>query len=250
MNKVKVSGSMCRHPSVKSAPVFQLAKVSLTADESYIMALSKLLQIGRRYPPGSDEHYVFCYLAKPFVGGPALNGFNQMNLMAMKTVFDKQHSEETIPLMRMLLLDCGDKKSSDILKEVDANSCSTNCAEISFTGKAVEEDKRMLYNFRCLLVYVVTNLDDSERADMITLVQEEVGYESEKNDFQTLLRLFERATQGGIILPQTPDRLTVWLSEFNRQDLIRYINQFEPKKQFPGEYTCTLILFAGERCIK
>ena len=198
------------------------------------MALSKLLQISHRYPPGSDDHYVFCYLAKPLVGGPALSGFTQMKLSAMKTVFDKQHSEETIPLMCMLLLDCGDKKSSDILKEVDAN-CSSN--SIPFTGKTVEEDKRMLYNFRCMLVYVVTNLDDSQRTDMITLVREELTcYESEKNDFQTLLLLFERATQGSIILPQNPDRLNYWLSEFNREDLISYINQFEPKKQFPGEY--------------
>ena len=154
------------------------------------MALSRLLQISRRYPPGSDEHYVFCYLAKPFVamGGPALSGFTQMKLSAMKTVFDKQHSEETIPLIRMLLLDCGDKKSSDALMEVEANSS----AAISFTGKTVEEDKRILYNFRCLLMYVVTNLDDGERADMITLVQDEVSYEPEKNDFQTLLLLFEK----------------------------------------------------------
>ena len=197
------------------------------------MALSRLLQISRRYPPGSDEHYVFCYLAKPFVamGGPALSGFTQMKLSAMKTVFDKQHSEETIPLIRMLLLDCGDKKSSDALMEVEANSS----AAISFTGKTVEEDKRILYNFRCLLMYVVTNLDDGERADMITLVQDEVSYEPEKNDFQTLLLLFEKATQAGIILPQKLDRLKEWLSEFNREDLIRYINQFEPKKQFPGE---------------
>lgn len=197
------------------------------------MALSRLLQISRRYPPGSDEHCVFCYLAKPFVamGGPALSGFTQMKLSAMKTVFDKQHSEETIPLIRMLLLDCGDKKSSDALMEVEANSS----AAISFTGKTVEEDKRILYNFRCMLMYVVTNLDDGERADMITLVQDEVSYEPEKNDFQTLLLLFEKATQAGIILPQKLDRLKEWLSEFNREDLIRYINQFEPKKQFPGE---------------
>ena len=196
------------------------------------MALSKLLQISHRYPPGSDEHYVFCYLAKPLVGGPALSGFTQMRLSAMKTVFDKQHSEETIPLISMLLFDCGDKKSSDLLKEVDAN-CS-----ISFIGKTVEEDKRMLYNFRCMLVHVVTNLDDSQRTDMITLVREELAcYESEKNDFQTLLLLLERATQGSVILPQKPDQLKNWLSEFNREDLITYISQFEPKKQFPGEYT-------------
>ena len=203
-----------------------------------MMALSKLLQISRRYPPGSDEHYVFCYLAKPFVamGGPALSGFTQMKISAMKTVFDKQHSEETIPLIRMLLLECGDKKSSDALKEVDVNSCCTNPAAISFTGKTVEEDKRILYNFRCMLMYVVTNLDDGERADMITLMQDEISYEPEKNDFQTLLLLFEKATQGDIILPQKLDRLKDWLLEFNREDLIRYINQFEPKKQFPGEW--------------
>ena len=154
----------------------------------------------------------------------------------MKTVFDKQYSEETISLMCMLLLDCGDKKSSDILKEVDANCSASN--SISFTGKTVEEDKRILYNFRRMLVYVVTNLDDSQRTDMITLVQEELAcYESEKTDFQTLLLLFERATQKGTILPQKPDRLKDWLSDFNREDLIRYVNQFEPKKQFPGEYT-------------
>ena len=196
------------------------------------MALSKLLQISHRYPPGSDDHYVFCYLAKPLVGGTAQSGLTNMKLSAMKTVFDKQHSDETIPLMCMLLLDCGDKKSSDILMEVDTN-CSSH--SISFTGKMVEEDKRTSYNFRRMLVYVVTNLDDNQRNDMITLVQEEVDCESEKNDFQTLLLLFERATQGNIILPQKTDRLKDWLSEFNREDLIRYVNQFEPKKQFPGE---------------
>ena len=135
----------------------------------------------------------------------------------------------------MLLLDCGDKKSSDILKEADANYSNQSANSISFTGKMVEEDKRILYNFRCMLVYVVTNLDDSQRTDMITLLQDEVGYESEKNNFQTLLLLFERATQGGIILPQKPDRLKDWLSEFKREDLIGYIDQFEPKKEFPGE---------------
>ena len=197
------------------------------------MALSKLLQINHRYPPGSDDHYVFCYLAKPLVGGTAQNGLSHMKLSVMKTVFDKQHSEETIPLMCMLFLDCGDKKSSDILMEVDTN-CSSS-SKILFTGKMVEEDKRTHYNFRRMLVHVVTNLDDSQRNDMITLVQDEVGYESEKNDFQTLLLLFERATQGSIILPQKPDRLKDWLSEFNREDLIRYVNQFEPKKQFPGK---------------
>ena len=203
------------------------------------MAMPKLLQISRRYPPGSDEHYAFCYLAKPFVamGGPALSGFTQTKLLAMKAMFDKQHSEETIPLIRMLLLECGDKKSSDALMEVDGNCCSTNPAAISFTGKTVEEDKRILYNFRCMLMYVVTNLDDGERADMITLVQDEVSCEPERNDFQTLLLLFEKATQGDVILPQKLDRLKDWLLEFSREDLIRYINQFEPKKQFPGECT-------------
>ena len=152
----------------------------------------------------------------------------------MKTVFDKQHSEETIPLICMLLLDCGDKKSSDILREVDGN-----CSQVLlFTGRMVEEDNRMLYNFRRMLVYVATNLDDSQRTDMITLVQDEViSCEPERNDFQTLLLLFERATQQGIILPQKPDRLNYWLSQFNREDLIRYVNQFESKKHFPGEST-------------
>lgn len=209
----------------------KIAQVSTTRS----MALSKLLQISHRYPPGSDDHYVFCYLAKTFVGGPALSGFAHMRISAMKTVFDKQHSEETIPLMCMLLLDCGDKKSSDILKETDTNCSNQSANSMSFTGKMVEEDKRILYNFRCMLVYVVTNLDDSQRTDMITLLQDEVGYESEKNNFQTLLLLFERATQGGIILPQKPDRLKDWLSEFKREDLIGYIDQFEPKKEFPGE---------------
>ena len=194
------------------------------------MAVPKLLQISRRYPPGSDDHYVFCYLAKPLVCGTAQSGLTNMRLSAMKPVFDKQHSEETIPLIRMLLLDCGDKKSSDDLKEVGGNS-----SLILFSGKMVEEDKRILYNFRRLLVHVVTNLDDSQRNDMIILIQEEVDCESENNAFQTLLLLFERATQGNIILPQKPDRLKDWLSEFNREDLIRYVNQFEPKKQFPGE---------------
>lgn len=204
------------------------------------MALSKLLQISRHYPPGSDDHYVFCYLAKPLVCGTAQSGLTNMKVSAMKTVFDKQHGEETIPLMCMLLLDCGDKKSSDILMEVDINnSSSTSSSKVLnlFTGKMVEEDKRTLYNFHCLLVHIVTNLDGSQRNDMITLVQAEVGYESEKNDFQTLLLLFERATQGSIISPRKPDRLKDWLSEFNREDLIGYVNQFEPNKLFPGEYT-------------
>ena len=191
-----------------------------------------LIKISRSYPVESDEHYIFCYLAKPLAGGTAHSRLNGMTLSDIKqTVFDKQHSEEAVSLMRMLFLDCDDPNSSDMLKQFDTNSSP----KILFTGKKVEEDRRASYNFRRMLVYVANNLDETEKIDMISLLRQEVDYEQKGSSLQTLLHLFERATQGSIILPQKLDGLKDWLADLDRQDLVMYVNQFEPKKQFPGK---------------
>ena len=190
--------------------------------------LPTLFQIDKLYPPGSDNHYCFCFLADPFVGGPSRVDLPSKRLSTMKKVFEKQYKEETISLMRMIFLDCGDKNSSDLLKEFDSSM------EISFTGRTVEEDTRETYNFRCLLMNVASKLDSTQTNDMVTYLKEEIGYELARSDFQTILLLFVRAHQGSIILPQKLDRLKQWLAVFNRDDLIRYVDQFEPRKQFPG----------------
>ena len=188
-----------------------------------------MIKIDKSYAVGSDEHCHFCFLAKPLVGGSARSSLSDMKLSRIKqTVFDKQHSEESVPLVRMLLSECGDKKSSDMLKEFDTNS-------LPFTGETVKEEQRISYNFNHLLVDVVTNLDNDERSDMITLLRElKVDIEEKKTNFQTLLFSLERATQSGIILPLQLDQLKKLLEDCSRQDLIRSVNQFDPKKQFPG----------------
>ena len=195
-------------------------------DKLYIMADKVLFQIDAKYPVGSDKHYTFCYLSDPFVNGPARNDFNTKKLSAMKRVFQNQYGEEAIPLMCMILSDCGDSTSSDLLKR---------CAPSPFVGENVKEEKRKLYNFRCLLVCISSKLD-SKLDSMIELLQEELqNRESAKTRFQTVLLLLERAHQASIILPQKLTQLEEWLGVFERDDLIReYVNQFDPKKQFPG----------------
>ena len=205
-----------------------LAMESESASANSKPLLPTLFQIDKKYTPGSDNHYCFRYLADPFVDGPSRSNLAGMKLSAMKgTVFEKQYHGETISLMRMIFSDCGDTKSSDLLKKFDKSP------EISFAGRMVQEEKRESYNFRRLMVTIASKLD-TQTNDMVTYLQEEVSSESAGSDFQTLLLLFTRARQGSIILPQKLDRLKQWLGDFNRDDLIRYVNQFEPKKQFPG----------------
>ena len=192
-----------------------------------ISALKVLFQIDAEYSVGSEKHYTFCYLSDPFVNGPARSDFNIKKLSAMKRVFQNQYGEEAIPLMCMILSDCGDSTSSDLLKR---------CAPSPFVGEKVKEEKRILYNFRCLLVGIARNLDSKSRDDMVMLLQEELqDRELAKTIFQTILLLLEQARQANIILPRKLNKLEEWLSVFERDDLIReYINQFDPKKQFPG----------------
>ena len=192
-------------------------------------ALKVLFQVDAEYEIGFDKHYTFCYLAIPFVDGPARSDFNSKKLSAMKRVFENQYDEEAIPLMCMILSACGDSTSSDLLKKY---------APSPFAGEKVEEEKRIVYNLRCLFVSITSELDSKSRDNMVQLLQDELQkHESARTTFQTVLLLLERAHQASVILPQKLDQLKEWLEVFERDDLIRYVNQFDPKKQFPGN-TC------------
>ena len=181
-----------------------------------------------------DEKYQFCYLAKHLVSGTAQGRLNNMGLLAIKNeVFEKQHEGEVIPLMRMLLLKCDDVRSSDKLKPFDTSSRQDR---IMFTGKSntVGENRRMLYNLHCLFVYIANNLDADEKSNLIALMQEKVSHRSAKTDFQTILLLLEKANQMDFIQPQNLDLLKQWLKTLKRPSLIRHVNQFNPREQFPG----------------
>lgn len=195
--------------------------------------LKALFAIDSKYR-GSKELYCFRYLADPFVVGVARSDLADMMISGSKKVFEKQHGEETMSLIRMLLLDCGDKKSSDSLREYDTQS------DILFAGKTVEEEKREAYNLRRLFVNVANDLNATQLDNVVTLLQDEGVFESVPgDDFRTLLLLFERANQMGIILPQKLDKLKEWLEIVGRDDLIRLVNQFDPKNKFPGKrYNC------------
>ena len=198
----------------------------MATQEGILLALFK---IDKTYRIGSDKHYCMRYLAEPFVEGPDRTDLANMKLSDMKKVFHKQHGGESVSLLRMLLLDCGDKTTSDKLKEYDISS------EISFAGNTVSEKNRELYNFRHLLVHIVTKLDESQLNDMVSYLKEVVDPESvPQSKLQNLLLLFERACQQSLIEPQSVDRLKEWLEAFDRYDLRRQVEQFEPKKQFPG----------------
>ena len=193
-------------------------------------ALKVLFRINTRYAVGSDNHYTFCFLADPFVDGPARSGFNSKKLSAMKQVFENQYGDEAVSLMRMIFLACGDSKSSDLLNKY---------APSPFAGENLKEEKRILYNFRCLFVTIASKLDSKSRENMVELMQEELqNSESVESKYQTVLLLLERAHQASVILPQELTQLEEWLGTFERDDLIRsYVNQFDPKKQFPGNIT-------------
>lgn len=198
----------------------------MATQEDLLLALFKT---DKTYRIGSDKHYCISYLAEPFVEGPDRNGLAKMKLSDMKKVLHKQHGDEAVSLLRMLLLDCGDKTASDVLKEYDISS------EISFAGNTVSEKNRETYNLRRLLVHIATNLDDSQQSDMVSYLQEVVDPESvPQSKFQNLLLLFKRACQQSTIEPQRVDKLKKWLEQFERDDLSRQVKQFEPKKQFPG----------------
>ena len=199
--------------------------------------VTKLFKIQNKYPVGKDKHFILCFLADPLVEGSSRHRLSTTKLSQMKAVFDRQHGEETVPLFRMLLLDCdNDIESSNLLK-------LPGSPDILFAGKSpVKEEKREEYNLRRLLVYVASNLDDSQLSDMITLIEEQgIDCDPKPTQLQNLLVLFERAFQQGIILPQKLDKLKEWLEVFGREDLIRHVNQFEPKKQFPGSLTVIII---------
>ena len=150
----------------------------------------------------------------------------------MKRVLENQYGKEAIPLMCMILSACGDSNSSDSLKKY---------APSPFAGEKVKEEKRILFNLRCLFVSIASKLDSKSREDMVELLQEELqNRESARTNFQTILLLLERAHQAGILLPQTLTKLEEWLGIFEREDLIIYVKQFDPKKQFPGTYTSTV----------
>ena len=158
--------------------------------------------------------------------GPAQSDFKFRKLSAMKQVFENQYGEEAIPLMCMIFLACGDSKSSDSMKR---------CAPSPFAGEKVEEEKRILYNFHCLLVTILSKLDSISRNYMVELLQDELQYpESTGSKFQIILLFLERAHKESIILPQKLHRLEEWLVALDKDNLVRYINQFDPKKQFPG----------------
>ena len=198
-----------------------------------------LFRIQSKYPLGKDKHFILCFLADPLVEGPSRQRLYTTKLSQMKAVFDKQHGDETVPLFRMLLLDCdNDIESSDLLKLRDS-------PDIPFAGKSpMKEDKREEYNLRRLLVYVANSLDESQLSDMITLIEEEgINGDPKPTQLQNLLLLFERAFQQGIILPQKLDKLKEWLEVFGREDLVRHVNQFEPKKLFPGSLTVNIQSF-------
>jgi hypothetical protein len=191
-------------------------------------ALKVLFKIDAEYAVGSEKHYTFCYLADPFVNGPARSDFNKgMKLSAMKRMFENQYGDEAIPLMCMILLACGDSNSSDQLKKY---------APSQFAGEKVKEEKRIAYNLRCLFVSIANKLDSKSRDNMIELLQEELQTrESAGTKFQTVLLLLERFHQASIILPEKLTQLEEWLGITERDDLIKlYINEFDPNKRFPG----------------
>lgn len=190
-------------------------------------ALKELFRINAKYAIGSDKHYAFCYLADPFVDGPARSDFNSKKLSEMKLVFENRYGDEAIPLMCMILSACGDTKLSDLLKKH---------APSPFAGVRVMEEKRILFNLRCLFVSIASELGSTFRGSMIELMQEELqNFESLGSEYQTILLLLERAHQASLILPQKLTRLGEWLGVFERDDLIRsHVNQFDAKKQFPG----------------
>ena len=191
-------------------------------------ALPTLFQIDKLYPPGSNNHCCFCFLADPFVDGPTRVDLPGKRLSTMKKLLEKQYKEEAISLMRKILLDCGDRNSSDLLKEFDKSK------EITWT--VGDLDMRKIYNFRCLLVKIACKLD-TQTNDMVTYLQQEIDcYESAENDFQTLILLLVRAHQRNIILPHNLGRLKQWLALFNRDDLIKDVDHFEPNEQFPGNF--------------
>lgn len=192
-----------------------------------MMALPTLFQIDKLYLPGSNNHCCFCFLVDPFVDGPTRVDLPGKRLSTMKKLLEKQYKEEAISLMRMVLLDCGDRNSSDLLKEFDKSK------EIIRT--VGDSDMRKTYNFRCLLMKIACKLD-TQTNDMVTYLQEEIGcYESAENDFQTLLLLLVRAHQRNIILPHNLGQLKQWLALpiFKRDDLIQDIDDFE---QFLGNF--------------
>lgn len=195
-------------------------------------ALKDLFKIDAEYAVGSEKHYAFCFLANPFVDGPARTDFWSKKLSAMKRVFENQYGDEAIPLMCMILLDCGDSNSSDRLAKY---------APSPFAGWKVKEDKRIAYNLRCLFVSIASKLDSESRENMVKLLQEELdNRESVGTKFQTVLMLLEKAHQGSVILPQELTQLEEWLGVFERDDLIQScIKQFDRNKQFPG--TCRYI---------
>lgn len=191
-------------------------------------ALKELFKIDAEYAVGSEKHYTFCYLADPFVDGPARSDFKSKKLSAMKRVFENQYGDEAIPLMCMILLACGDSNSSIRLAKY---------APSPFAGEKVKEERsRIAYNLRCLFVNIASKLDSKSRDNMIELLQEELqNRESVGTKLQTLLLLLERAHQASIILPQELTQLEEWLGVFERDDLIKsYLKQFDPNKQFPG----------------
>ena len=200
---------------------------------STMMALPTLFQIDNLYPPGSNDHYCFCFLVDPFVDGPTRVDLPRKKLSIMKKLLEKQYKDETISLMCMILLDCGDRNSSDLLKKFDKSKEST--------WTVADSNISTLYNFRRLLMKIACKLESQQVNDMITYLQEEIGcIESAENDFRTLLQLLVRALQRGIILPHNLDHLKEWLAVLKRDDLIKDVNQFEPNEQFPGNFCCGL----------
>ena len=199
-------------------------------------ALTELFKIDAEYAVKSEKHYTFCFLADPFVDGPARSDFWSKKLSATKRVFENQYGDEAIPLMCMILLDCGDSNSSDRLAKY---------APSPFAGWKVKEEKRIAYNLRCLFVSIASKLDSESRENMVKLLQEELdNRESVGTKYQTVLLLLEKAHQAGVISPQELTQLEEWLGFVERDDLIKlYFEQFDPNKQFPGRYNITHVKY-------
>ena len=205
-----------------------------------------LLEIERRkYRLGTDDHYRYFYLAQKLVTGPARNSLEKKKLSQMYSVFETQHGKrEALALMIHLFKLCNDHPSVKKLEAlVNANGGQYQHQQpLLFSGRNVSEEDREKFNFRNLIVHIADELEESNREDLVTLLQDQTGEDGDTNatNYRNILDLMTKACNSCVLDIRDPRAMLLeWLGQLGFRmggnlTVMNEISQFDSRKQFPG----------------
>ena len=194
-----------------------------------------LLDIERRkYKLGTDDHYKYAYLGQRLIMGTDRSSLHRKKLSQMYSVFDKKHGKiEALALMIFLFKLCDDSDSAEKLEAL------VDRAPL-FTGRNVTEEEREKFNFRTLVVRIVDELDESQRNDFVTILQDQIEEDGDlqSTDYRKILDLMTKACHKGILRVEDPrPNLLEWLKQLGFENggvLSAMKGHFDSRKQFPG----------------